>query len=113
MLIRSTSAKARARAGRGWEWRDDRGDQMTPPHLTASPATTLWGRLPSEADAPVLSVEAGTQVTIDTVSHEGILEDQGRDPVAFFGSHGVPAKQVLTDAIAIAAGYQRTTRSFD
>ena len=76
---------------------------MTPPHLTASPATTLWGRLPSEADAPVLSVEAGTQVTIDTVSHEGILEDQGRDPVAFFGRHGVAAADVLADAIDIAA----------
>jgi acetamidase/formamidase len=76
---------------------------MTPPHLTASPATTLWGRLPSEADAPVLSVEAGTQVIIDTVSHEGILEDQGRDPVAFFGRHGVAAADVLADAIDIAA----------
>ena len=76
---------------------------MTPPHLTATPATTLWGRLPSETDVPVLSVDPGTQVIIDTVSHEGILEDQGRDPVAFFGRHGVAAADVLADAIDIAA----------
>jgi acetamidase/formamidase len=76
---------------------------MTRPHLTATPATTLWGRLPSETDMPVLSVDPGAQVTIDTVSHEGILEDQGRDPVAFFGRHGVAAADVLADAIDIAA----------
>ena len=43
------------------------------------------------------------QVTINTVSHEGILEDQGRDPVAFFGRHGVAVANVLADAIDIAA----------
>jgi acetamidase/formamidase len=31
------------------------------------------------------------------------LEDQGRDPVAFFGKYGVAAADVLPDAIAIAA----------
>lgn len=72
-------------------------------HLTATPATTLWGNLPGESDVPVLTVDPGEQVTIDTVSHEGILEDQGRDPVAFFGRHGVAAADVLADAIDIAA----------
>jgi acetamidase/formamidase len=76
---------------------------MTPPHLAANPATTLWGRLPSETDEPVLTVDPGARVSIDTVSHEGILEDQGRDPVAFFGRHGVPAADVLAAAIDIAA----------
>ena len=32
-------------------------------------------------------------VTIDTLSHEGILEDQGKDPLGYFGGHGVPADQ--------------------
>lgn len=76
---------------------------MTAPHLAATPATTRWGVLPSESDVPVLTVDPGTQVTIDTVSHEGILEDQGRNPVAFFGRHGVAAADVLADAIDIAA----------
>jgi acetamidase/formamidase len=35
------------------------------------------------------------------MSHEGILEDQGRDPVAYFTSKGVPENMILEDAIAI------------
>lgn len=76
---------------------------MTALHLAATPRTTLWGTLPCESDAPVLTVDPGQQVTIDTVSHEGILEDQGRDPVAFFGKHGVAEANVLADAIDVAA----------
>src|SRR5690606_8018218 len=64
-------------------------------YLPASPATVLWGRLPCEADVPVLTVDDGAVVTIDTVSHEGLLEDQGSDPVAFFAGHGVAARDVL------------------
>jgi acetamidase/formamidase len=72
-------------------------------YLPSTPATTLWGYLPAASDPPVLTIDAGDRVTIDTVSHEGILEDQGRDPVAFFGRHGVDAADVLSDAIGIAA----------
>ncbi|MFL4909062.1 acetamidase/formamidase family protein [Streptomyces sp. MMS24-I2-30] len=71
-------------------------------HLPATVATTLWGRLPCAEDAPVLSVEPGEQFSVDTVSHEGVLEDQGRDPVAFFGGYGVAPGDVLPDAVAIA-----------
>jgi acetamidase/formamidase len=69
--------------------------------------------VPAIDSAPVLRVRSGDTVTVDTVSHEGILEDQGRDPVAYFGSHGVPEREVLSDAVAIAADYDRTTRDFD
>jgi len=72
-------------------------------YLPAEPDVLLWGRLPCETDTPVLSVEPGTAVTIDTVSHEGILEDQGRDPVAWFGGHGVEPEQVLEEAVTLAA----------
>ena len=58
----------------------------------------MWGRLPCEADPAVLEIAPGETVTIDTVSHEGILEDQGKDPAAYFGGHGVAASDVLTDA---------------
>ena len=79
------------------------GDLPGDAYLPATPETTLWGRLPCASDAPVLSIESGSTVTIDTVSHEGVLDDQGRDPLAFFASHGVPADAVLRDAIEIAA----------
>ncbi|GAA1135743.1 acetamidase/formamidase family protein [Nesterenkonia lutea] len=72
-------------------------------YLPATAENIFWGRLPCAADAPVMRVQSGEQVVIDTLSHEGILEDQGRDPLAYFTSHGVPAEQVLTDAIELAA----------
>jgi acetamidase/formamidase len=70
------------------------------------PATTdhvLWGRLPCGADEAVLTVDPGDEVTFDTISHEGILEDQGRDPRAFFATHGRGPDDVLDDAVALAA----------
>ena len=73
-------------------------------YVPVTRGNVLWGRLPCRADAPVLTVAPGTSVTIDTVSHEGILEDQGRDPVTYFGGHGVPADAVLRDAVEMAAG---------
>jgi acetamidase/formamidase len=72
-------------------------------YLPSTLDTVLWGRLPCGTDAPVLSIDPGTEVTIDTLSHEGVLEDQGRDPVAFFSRFGVDAAGVLDDAIALAA----------
>lgn len=82
-------------------------------YLPSEPGAVRWGYLPAVGAQPVLQVPSGATVTVDTVSHEGILEDQGRDPVAWFGEHGVPASGVLEDAVAIAAGYSRHERRFD
>ena len=82
--------------------------------VTYLPATTehvLWGRLPCATDAPVLSIDPGDEVVIDTISHEGILEDQGRDPRAWFGAVG--ADEVLDDAIALAASDHPRTWGVD
>ena len=72
-------------------------------YLPAEPSALYWGRLPCALDGPVLTVDSGATVTIDTISHEGVLEDQGRDPIAFFAGHGVPRELVLDDAVALAA----------
>lgn len=90
-----------------------RGEIPSPRYLPASEANTLWGRLPCAADEAVLTVDPGDSVTIDTISHEGILDDQGRDPVAFFGRHGVAADAVLEDAVAIAASTGRRDPAVD
>jgi acetamidase/formamidase len=82
-------------------------------YLASVPEEVYWGYLPRVGDPAVLRVRSGSTVTIDTVSHEGILEDQGRDPVAWFGSKGVPRGQVLDDAVAIAREYDRHGRDFD
>lgn len=72
-------------------------------YVPATPDSIRWGYLPDNAAKAVVTVTSGATVTFDTVSHEGILEDQGRDPAKYFGGFGVPANQVLNDAKAIAA----------
>ena len=72
-------------------------------HLTSTPETVLWGELPCEDDDPVATMDPGNTITIETVSHEGILPDQGGDPREFFARFGVPAGDVLPDAIDVAA----------
>ncbi|WP_246050125.1 acetamidase/formamidase family protein [Aquibacillus sediminis] len=61
-----------------------------------------WGYLPNRDNEPVKRISSGTTVTFDTVSHEGILEDQGRNPVEYFSQYGISEDQVLDDAKAIA-----------
>ncbi|PRX96010.1 acetamidase/formamidase family protein [Allonocardiopsis opalescens] len=72
-------------------------------YLESTPETVSWGLMPNRRSRPALRVDSGTVVTIDTVSHEGVLADQGRDPDGYFGDHGVPRERVLADARAIAA----------
>ena len=72
-------------------------------YVPTTPETARWGSLPNLDAKPVLSVPSGSVVTFDSVSHEGVLEDQGKDPVKFFGQYGIKPEQVLKDAQAIAA----------
>ncbi|MDE1902421.1 MAG: acetamidase/formamidase family protein [Alphaproteobacteria bacterium] len=80
------------------------GDNMF--HVKSGPETVHWGYLWSAAE-PILRVAPGATVTIDTVSHEGLLADQG-DPVGFFKRFGIPKAEVLGDAIAIYAKVQHS-----
>ncbi|AHW63962.1 Putative acetamidase/formamidase [Corynebacterium glyciniphilum AJ 3170] len=82
-------------------------------YLASEVDMVLWGYLPSTDSEPVLRMKSGETVTVDTVSHEGILEDQGRDPDSWFGEKGVDRADVLDDAREIAANYDRTPRDFD
>ncbi|MFE9445750.1 acetamidase/formamidase family protein [Streptomyces sp. NPDC006602] len=77
------------------------GDHYLPSTLD----TVSWGWLPTEGDASAAQMRSGETITIDTLSHEGLLEDQGRDPRAFFGGFGVAPDAVLRDAADIAAGH--------
>jgi len=72
-------------------------------YVTSTPESVRWGFLPNRDARAVRTVKSGSLVTFDTVSHEGILEDQGRDPVRYFASKGVGESDVLDDARAIAA----------
>lgn len=72
-------------------------------YVRARADEVYWGRLPNRDSSPVAVVSSGDVVTMDTISHEGLLEDQGKDPRQFFESYGVPERRVLKDAIAVAA----------
>jgi acetamidase/formamidase len=72
-------------------------------YIASTPDTVRWGYLPNRDSAPIATVQSGSVVTVDTVSHEGILEDQGRNPVSYFAGYGIPEGNVLDDAKAIAA----------
>jgi len=76
-------------------------------YLATTPAAASWGRLPNAATPPALRIASGDVVTVDTVSHEGLLEEFGHDPVGWFGAHGVPRDGVLSDAIEIAREMRR------
>jgi hypothetical protein len=79
---------------------EDTGEEAM--YIPSTPDTIKWGRLPNATDEPLLTVASGTVVVFDTLSHEGILEDQGRDPTEYFASHSIDKKYVLEDAIEIA-----------
>lgn len=66
--------------------------------LTSVPANVVRGHIPSDR-APVLRIQSGQTVAIDTLSHQGISTPDGA--VAFFGKGGVRPEDVLPDAIAV------------
>ena len=72
-------------------------------HIQSDPESVFWGVLPSQNDPPLAVVDSASTISIDTLSHEGVLEDQGGDPIAFFGAQGVRPEQVLDDAVDLVS----------
>ena len=67
----------------------------------STPKTVIRGSISYE-NPPILHVKDGGTVLINTISHGGLTAD----PVAFFARAGIPAKDVLPDAIAVAKASQ-------
>jgi acetamidase/formamidase len=74
--------------------------------IGCGPETVHWGYLWGAAE-PILRVKPGERVTIDTVSHEGLLADQG-DPLSFHARFGIRPEAVLADAVAIYTKVQHS-----
>lgn len=72
-------------------------------YVPARPDEITWGHLPTRTAEPVAVVDSGAVVTVDTISHEGVLEDQGKDPTEYFTSFDVPTDRILDDAVGVAA----------
>jgi acetamidase/formamidase len=70
-------------------------------HVRSNPQTVVFGELPAGRQ-PVATIKSGQTVRIDTISHQGLIS--GTDPVSFFGAAGIPANEVLADAMAVYPG---------
>ena len=75
--------------------------------IESTPNNVIWGELFVPDSQPILRVKSGDIVTIETVSHEGILPDQG-DTVEFFTSAGIDEADILPDQLAIKQQIERT-----
>lgn len=75
--------------------------------VKSEPANVIWGELFKPDSPPILRVQSGDQIKMETVSHEGILADQG-DTVAFLTGGGIAEQDILPDQIQIKAEVEKT-----
>ena len=68
------------------------GDEL---FLPSRPETVAWGWFPIDRP-PVLTIQSGDTVRIDTLSHRGATQDE--EPDAFLGAFGVEPEEILQDA---------------
>ncbi len=75
----------------------------------------IWGELFKPESRPILRVKSGARIIMQTVSHEGILPDQG-DTIAFFAQGGIPQNtesvisrnQILPDQLRVREAVKKT-----
>ena len=67
------------------------GDELFVP---SRPATVTWGWFPIDRP-PVLTIQSGDTVRIDTLSHAGATQNE--EPDTFLGALGVEPDQILQD----------------
>ncbi len=75
--------------------------------VKSSPDHVIWGELFKPDSAPILTVQSGDRVTVETISHEGILADQG-DTVDFLTSRGIKQEDILPDQLIVKANVEKT-----
>src|SRR5919108_5095879 len=64
--------------------------------VPSRPETVTWGWILIDKP-PVLTIQSGQTVRIDTISHQGAMHDE--DPVTVFGALGVTPEEILPDVI--------------
>ncbi|MDZ4875116.1 MAG: Formamidase [Chroococcidiopsis cubana SAG 39.79] len=83
--------------------------------ILSTPANVIWGELFKPDSKPIARVKSGDRVVMETISHEGILPDQG-DTVRFFAQGGIPKnpkstisrQQILSDQLQTKAKVKKT-----
>src|SRR5262245_10073798 len=76
-------------------------------HVRSTPDNVTWGEFPS-TKAPVLVIQSGQTVRIDTLSHAGATQgatlgaapgNEANHPVAYLAQFGVKPNEVLKDVV--------------
>lgn len=75
--------------------------------VKSTPDNVIWGELFKPDSPPILTVQSGDRVKLETVSHEGILPDQG-DTVEFLTTGGIAETDILPDQITIKSTVEKT-----
>ncbi len=83
--------------------------------IVSTPQNTIWGELFKPNSRPIAKVKSGDRLVMQTVSHEGILPDQG-DTATFFDNGGIPQNsksrispnQILSDQLTVKAKVKKT-----
>mgnify|MGYP002777921590 FL=1 len=83
--------------------------------ILSTPANVIWGELFKPDSKPIARVKSGDRVVMETISHEGILPDQG-DTIQFFAQGGIPKnpkstisrQQILSDQLQTKAKVKKT-----
>ncbi|WP_316434155.1 acetamidase/formamidase family protein [Leptolyngbya sp. NK1-12] len=76
-------------------------------YVKSEPGNVIWGELFKPDSPPILRVKSGDRITMETVSHEGILPDQG-ETVAFLTAGGIAEQDILPDQLTIKADVEKT-----
>lgn len=68
--------------------------------VMSTPDHVIWGELFKPDSRPILRVKSGDRLVMQTVSHEGILPDQG-DTTEFLTKGGITPNKILPDQLKI------------
>ena len=75
--------------------------------LPSLPETVSWGWYPLEKE-PVLTIQSGQTVRINTLTHAGTTQDE--EPVAYLTALGVPRDEILQDVLDFWASREGRAR---
>ena len=75
--------------------------------VKSTPDHVIWGELFKPNSKPILTIQSGDQVVLETISHEGILADQG-DTVEFLTGQGIKKEDILPDQLIVKANVEKT-----
>ncbi|HEY9888422.1 MAG TPA: acetamidase/formamidase family protein [Candidatus Obscuribacterales bacterium] len=75
--------------------------------VESTPENVIWGELFKPDSPPILTVQSGDIITMQTISHEGILPDQG-ETIEFLTKGGIAEKDILADQLTVKGTVEKT-----